>query len=147
MNAKQHFEKSQAQHEEMSLRHGRLAKICHGDGRHEEGDEHEGLNRAHAAYAAHYKAMAADVASKADSGGNLVKKDSDLRDMVTKLVGEIIGNTVRPTEVRGTIPNAFGVTLVPRHGSPQQPVKPVVDAQFEKLFAVEHVDETSVVAL
>lgn len=133
-------EKMQFEHAAIAAHHEKLAKLHRDDGEHDHAVEHAGLAKRHAALAKHCGATTA----KADSG-NLEKRDSDLRDVIKKMVTEEIGNTVRPTEIHAVIPNWPGVTLVPRHGSPQEPAKQNVDSQFEKMFAIEHSEEPTLI--
>ena len=128
-------EKMHAEHSAISAHHARIAKIHREAGADGLADEHDGLAARHTALA---KCCAA--ASKADAG-SLEKRDSDLRETIMKMVGEAIGNVVKPTDVQRVIPNAFGVTMVPRNGAPVTPAKPAVDSEFQKLFSVEGIDD------
>jgi hypothetical protein len=62
-----------------------------------------------------------------------------LRELIIKMIGEAIGNTVVPTNVSAVTPNRPRIAAIPSARQPLNaaPVKPNVPLEFEKMFAID----------
>jgi hypothetical protein len=118
MNVKEHFAKSQAQHQALSDAHNDLGDACEKEGLESCAKAARVCAKVHGERAAHYKAMAGDAAEKA------------IADELNK--GRA---ALEPTRVSGVTPTPPGITAVPRAG--QKPLEKTVDPDFEHLVKID----------